>query len=97
MCYTEHVFHRPCCHWGRQRFAGEPCCRARIVNGYHLPCLYSENNGSVNSDELCFVCKYRIAHGKDCRPLSIISTSVHSSGIGRAESKTYCSEPLHAS
>ena len=31
MCATESVFHLPCSHWGRDRFAGEPCVRAPLV------------------------------------------------------------------
>jgi hypothetical protein len=72
MCYTEHVYHR-CSHWGRERIVGEPCCRARSVDSRFTPCLYTENFGSVNSDELCSQCVYRMARGEVWRPFAHVS------------------------
>jgi hypothetical protein len=63
MCYISHVYHRPCRHWGRDRFVGEPCYRSRRVDGYAVACTYAENVGSVNSSELCGECRYRMACG----------------------------------
>jgi len=73
MCHTEHVFHRPCRHWGRERFVGEPCCRSRIVNGRHTGCGYIENLGSSNSDEYCHDCQYRRARGGGWKPFAQLS------------------------
>jgi hypothetical protein len=70
MCYIEHVYHRPCCHWGRDRFVGEPCCRSRFSNDYPIACTYAENIGSVNSSELCSNCKYRLTTGGAWRPFA---------------------------
>ena len=70
MCYTEHVYHRPCSHWGRERIVGEPCCRARIVNGRHTSCLYTETIGSVNSSQACAQCIYRQTKGREWRPFA---------------------------
>jgi hypothetical protein len=73
MCHTEHVFHRPCCHWGRERFVGEPCIRSRLVNGRHTGCSYRESLGSTNSNDYCCDCKYRQAKGGYWRPFADIS------------------------
>lgn len=62
MCHTEHVFHRPCGHWGRDRIVGEPCCRSRISNGRHVGCHYPERYGTGSSSSLCPTCKYRLQH-----------------------------------
>lgn len=71
MCHTEHVFHNPCHHWGRERLA--PCCRSRNVNGSHTGCGYIENLGSINSNDWCPKCKYRDSQGGDWRPFALIS------------------------
>lgn len=73
MCHTEHVFHRPCCHWGRERFVGEPCIRSRLVNGRYTGCSYRESLGSTNSNDYCCDCKYRQAKGGYWRPFADIS------------------------
>lgn len=73
MCHTEHVFHRPCRHWGRERFVGEPCIRSRLVNGRHTGCSYRESLGSTNSNDYCCDCKYRQAKGGYWRPFADIS------------------------
>ncbi|KAF2193718.1 hypothetical protein K469DRAFT_241304 [Zopfia rhizophila CBS 207.26] len=73
MCHTEHVFHRPCHHWGRERFVGEPCIRSRVVNGRRTGCGYIECLGSVNSNELCSDCKYRQTRGGGWTPFADIS------------------------
>ncbi|KAF2130484.1 hypothetical protein P153DRAFT_384753 [Dothidotthia symphoricarpi CBS 119687] len=84
MCHTEHVYHRPCSHWGRERFVGEPCCRARIVDGRYTPCLYAENIGSVNSKEACVDCRFRKSRGGDgWRPFAKVSIA----GWARVEEK----------
>ncbi|KAF2643601.1 hypothetical protein P280DRAFT_256796 [Massarina eburnea CBS 473.64] len=71
MCYTESVFHQPCCHWGKDRL--EPCCRSRIVDGFHTGCGYHESLGSANSSELCHDCKYRAAQGEGWKPFAPVS------------------------
>jgi hypothetical protein len=73
MCHTEDVFHAPCRHWGRERFIGGPCCRSRIVNGRHTGCGYIEKIGAVNSNELCFDCKFRLARGPGWKPFAYVS------------------------
>ncbi|KAF2801028.1 hypothetical protein K505DRAFT_43132 [Melanomma pulvis-pyrius CBS 109.77] len=83
MCYTEDVFHRPCRHWGRERFVGGPCCRSRIVNGRHTGCGYAEKIGSVNSNELCSNCKFRQARGGGWKPFANVSND----GWARVEEK----------
>jgi len=70
MCWIEHVYHRPCCHWGRDQFVGEPCCRCRFANGHAIACAHVQDMGSVSSNEPCLVCKDRLAHQGICRPLS---------------------------
>ncbi|UPX15234.1 uncharacterized protein EKO05_0005690 [Ascochyta rabiei] len=82
MCYTEHVYHQ-CAHWGRERIVGEPCCRARIVDSRSTPCLYTENIGSVNSNELCSQCSYHKARGDAWRPFAHVSNA----GWARVEEK----------
>jgi hypothetical protein len=72
MCYIEHVYHRPCCHWGRDRFIGEPCCRSRFANGFPIACTYAENIGSADNNELCSDCKYRLASPEPWRPLGSV-------------------------
>ncbi len=62
MCYVEDVFHRPCRHWGLQKFT-EACVRSRTANGRATGCGYHTNIGMANSDELCQSCKYRAASG----------------------------------
>lgn len=85
MCYVEHVYHRPCRHWGRDRFVGDPCCRSRFANGYHVPCTYADNMGSVNSNELCGDCRYRLASGGAWRPLAGVVAILQA----RVEMKVY--------
>jgi hypothetical protein len=70
MCYIEQVYHRPCRHWGRDRFAGEPCCRSRFANDHPIACTYAEKIGSVDSSELCSNCKYRLTTGGAWRPFA---------------------------
>lgn len=74
MCYTEHVYHR-CLHWGRERIVGEPCCRARIVDGRCTACLYTETIGSTNSNELCSQCSHSLARGCGWRPFAHVSNA----------------------
>ncbi|KAF2203595.1 hypothetical protein GQ43DRAFT_256662 [Delitschia confertaspora ATCC 74209] len=75
MCHTEHVFHRPCCHWGRERFVGEPCIRSRVVGGRHTGCGYKESLGATNSNEYCCECRYRQAQGGAWKPFAGISNN----------------------
>jgi hypothetical protein len=75
MCHTEHVYHRACSHWGRERTVGEPCCRARITSGRHTTCLYTENMGSVNSNDPCSQCIYKLARGNDWKPFEHVSNA----------------------
>jgi hypothetical protein len=70
MCHVEHVYHQPCCHWGRDRIVDEPCCRSRFVNGHAVACTYAENIGSINSSGLCSDCRYRLASGLTWRPFA---------------------------
>lgn len=74
MCYISHVYHQPCCHWGRDRFVGEPCCRSKCVSGHVVACTYAECLGSSNSSELCSECRYRLAYGSTWRPLADVGT-----------------------
>ena len=83
MCHTEDVFHKACHHWGRERFVGGPCCRSRLVNGRHTGCGYIEKIGSVNSNDLCFDCKFRQARGGEWRPFANVSND----GWARVEEK----------
>lgn len=76
MCCLESVFHKPCRHWGRDQFSGEPCCRSRIVDGRPTGCAYVEVTGSVNSNDICSNCKYRDATSQATgvlRPFSLVS------------------------
>lgn len=75
MCHTEHVHHRACSHWGRERIVGEYCCRARIINGRYMPCLYTENTGSVNSNDSCSQCTYQVTVGKGWKPFARVSNA----------------------
>ncbi|KAF1930128.1 uncharacterized protein M421DRAFT_91306 [Didymella exigua CBS 183.55] len=75
MCHTEHVYHRACSHWGRERIVGEPCCRARTASGRHTTCLYTENIGSVNSSDPCSQCIYQLARGDDWKPFEHVSNA----------------------
>ncbi|KAF2874410.1 hypothetical protein BDV95DRAFT_332087 [Massariosphaeria phaeospora] len=74
MCFTEHVYHQSCRHWGRERFVGEPCPRSRIVDGRHTGCSYVENLGSTNSKDYCFNCRYLETQGGSWRPFANVST-----------------------
>ena len=71
MCHSEHVFHRPCRHWGRERL--QPCCRSRVVNGFHTGCGYIESLGPVTSQEQCFACNHREAIGHGRKPFPQIT------------------------
>jgi hypothetical protein len=75
MCHTEHVYHRACSHWGRERIVGGPCCRARIIGGRHTTCLYTENIGSANSSDPCSQCVYKLAQGDDWKPFEHVSNA----------------------
>lgn len=84
MCWIEHVYHKPCRHWGCERFAGEPCIRSKVLNGRHTGCGYVEDAGSVSVDEYCPGCKYRRAQtGEEWMPFAKIS----SVGWARVEEK----------
>lgn len=75
MCHTEHVYHRTCSHWGRERIVGEPCCRARIIHGCYTSCLHAENIGSVNSSDPCSQCANQHARGEDWKPFALVSNA----------------------
>src|SRR5690242_5606354 len=75
MCQMEHVYHRLCSHWGRERIVGVPCCRARIINGLFTPCLYAENIGSVNSNDSCSPCASQLARGAGWKPFARVSNA----------------------
>lgn len=87
MCYVEHVYHQACRHWGRDRFVGEPCCRSRFANGYPVACTYAEKMGSVNSNELCPDCKYRLSSGEASRPFARVVAALRASVDGRLYAK----------
>ena len=95
MCHTEHVFHRPCCHWGRERFVGEPCIRSRLVNGRHTGCSYRESLGSTNSNDYCCDCKYRQAKGGYWRPFADISNGGWAQIEKKAKQRASSSEYSH--
>jgi hypothetical protein len=56
MCYSEHVFHSICGHWGSTRIY-QKCPNADRV-GYERGCWNSQSTGSVSVNSLCDRCLF---------------------------------------
>ena len=54
MCYSQHVFHRQCRHWGKDRL--DPCIRSRVVGTVHTGCGYIDSLGTVDTNDRCQRC-----------------------------------------
>jgi hypothetical protein len=55
MCYLEHVYHTRCRHWGKDRITAA-CPRAKLVQGFTLPCHDREFLGVANCVLHCHIC-----------------------------------------
>ncbi|KAF9741688.1 hypothetical protein PMIN01_01227 [Paraphaeosphaeria minitans] len=62
MCTSQHVYHRCCRSWGRNRL--DPCIRSLVVDGHYTGCAYIESLGSVDTDDLCFQCERKASGDK---------------------------------